>query len=605
MADGTLVFDTKLDTTGVSTGLSSVGSIAKTGLGVAAAGFAAVTAAAVGTTKALADGVTETAAYGDNIDKMSQKMGISAEAYQEWDAVMQHSGASMDSLQGAFKTLAKQTEANAEEFKKLGISEKDLQTMSQEEIFAKTIEGLQGMEEGAERTTIATKLLGKGGMELGALLNTSAEETQAMKDKVHELGGVMSDEAVKAAAAFQDSLQDMQTAFGGLKKNLSSEFLPAVTEVMDGLTLIFSGDTTAGLDKINQGVNELSQRLMDVLPTVVQLGGNIIMSLADAIVQNLPTLITVGLDIINELIAGVVQALPQLLQAAMQIIQGLVDALIANLPQFIDVALQMIVTLAKGIAQALPELIPQTVEVITKIVETLIDNIDLLIDAALELIMGLANGLIKALPKLIEKAPEIIEKLVAALIKNIPKLVKCALDLIIALAGGLIKAIPELVKSIPEIIKAIINGFKDAWPEMKQAGIDMIKGLGEGIINAKDWLVGKVKELCNNALDAIKGFFGIASPSKKFRWIGEMCVEGMEEGFEGINSLTSGVTASLGNIRANVSGGNVSVATNGGFAEALANMLEGMGVYMDGRTVGYITANSVNDALGRFSLRRV
>ena len=66
MADGTLVFDTKLDTDGVKTGLSGIGSVAKTGLGVAAAGFAAVTTAAVATTKALADGVAETAAYGDN-----------------------------------------------------------------------------------------------------------------------------------------------------------------------------------------------------------------------------------------------------------------------------------------------------------------------------------------------------------------------------------------------------------------------------------------------------------------------------------------------------------------------------------------------------------
>ena len=47
--------------------------------------------------RALMDGVANIAEYGDNIDKMSQKMGISAEAYQEWDAVLQHSGASIES----------------------------------------------------------------------------------------------------------------------------------------------------------------------------------------------------------------------------------------------------------------------------------------------------------------------------------------------------------------------------------------------------------------------------------------------------------------------------------------------------------------------------
>ena len=131
-----------------------------------------------------------------------------------------------------------------------------------------------------------------------------------------------------------------------------------------------------------------------------------------------------------------------------------------------------------------------------------------------------------------------------------------------------------------------------------------MKGLGEGFMKAKQWLINKVKQLCNDSLGAIKSFFGIASPSKKFKWIGEMCVEGMEEGFEGMSSLADGVTASLGNITANVSGGNVGVATNGGLASAVATVLEGMGVYMDGRAVGQVTASSVNDTLGRFAVRR-
>ena len=33
-----------------------------------------------------------------------------------------------------------------------------------------------------------------------------------MKQQVHDLGGVMSEDAIKASAAFQDSLQNLQTA---------------------------------------------------------------------------------------------------------------------------------------------------------------------------------------------------------------------------------------------------------------------------------------------------------------------------------------------------------------------------------------------------------
>ena len=104
--------------------------------------------------------------------------------------------------------------------------------------------------------------------------------------------------------------------------------------------------------------------------------------------------------------------------------------------------------------------------------------------------------------------------------------------------------------------------------------------------------------------DSVVKFLGIASPSKEFKWIGTMCVEGMEEGLDGMDSLADGVTASLGNITANVSGGNVGRATNGGIAGAVSAVLEGMGVYMDGRAVGQVTASSVNETLGRFAVRR-
>lgn len=605
MADGTLVFDTKLDTDGVKTGLSGIGSVAKTGLGVAAAGFAAVTTAAVATTKALADGVAETAAYGDNIDKMSQKMGVSTDAYQEWDFVMQHCGTSIEALKPSMKTLANAAVEGKDEFEKLGISQKELATLSQEDLFALTISRLQEMEEGTERTAIASKLLGKGATELGPLLNMTAEETAAMRDQVHDLGGVMSEDAVKASAAFQDSLQNMQTAFAGLKRGMTAELLPAVTQVTDGLTKLFSGNKTEGLEQIKQGVDDLSQKLMDLLPTMVELGGEIIMSLCDAIVQNLPTLINSGMQIVNKLIEGVIQALPQLLQGAMQIIKGLVDALIKNLPMIVKVGLELIVELAKGIAQALPTLIPQIVDVVLEIVDTLLDNIDMLIDAGIELIIGLATGLVDAIPKLIEKLPTIITKLVEGLIRNAPKLVEASLKLMVTLAEGLIKAIPEVLKAIPKIITGIWDALKNAWPQMKEAGLNLIKGLGEGISNATSWLIGKIKSLCSNALGAIKSFFGIASPSKKFKWIGEMCVEGMEEGLEDMDGVADGVNASLGNITANVSGGYVGGATNGGLAAAVAEVLQGMGVYMDGRAVGSITAEYVDTTLGRFAIRRV
>ena len=116
-------------------------------------------------------GASDVSQYGDHVDKMSQKIGMSREGFQKWDYVLQRAGTSIDSMAPVMKTLSNAAVSNSESFQKLGISQEEVANMSQEELFGKTIEALSGMEEGAERTALASKLLGRGASELAPLIN--------------------------------------------------------------------------------------------------------------------------------------------------------------------------------------------------------------------------------------------------------------------------------------------------------------------------------------------------------------------------------------------------------------------------------------------------
>lgn len=456
--------------------------------GVGAAAVAAVGTAAIAAGTSLVKGTGDVAAYGDNIDKMSQKMGISAEAYQEWDAIMQHSGTSIDALKPSMKTLATQAEKGSDAFQKLGISEEEVASLSQEDLFAKVITGLQGMEEGTERTYITSQLLGRGATELGALLNTSAEETENMRQRVHELGGVMSDDAVAASAKFQDTLQDMSTGFDSLKRNMLSEFLPAITGVMDGLTNLFTGNYDEGIEQISEGVTQAIDKLSDMLPKIIEIGKNILLALGDAIIQNLPVI------------------MPALADLVMGIGQSIID----NLPMIVDTGLQVILQLANSIAEALPTLIPTIVDVVLQIVNTLVDNVDLMVDASIALITGLAVGLINAVPVLLEKAPEIVIKLVMAIVENAPKLLEAAISLITQLAGGIVQSIPLAINAIGELLTGLKNAVFEWFSQAKQWGVDLIKNFIDGITSK----MGDLKSVVGNIGQAIKRLIGFSEPEE-------------------------------------------------------------------------------------------
>ena len=450
----------------------------------------AVTGATVAMGAAVVKSASDTAAYGDNIDKLSQKMGMSATAYQEWDAVMQHSGTSMETMKASMKTLANAAESGNEAFATLGITEQELATLNQQELFERTIAGLQNMEDGTQRTYVAGQLLGRGATELGALLNTSAEDTQAMRDRVHELGGVMSDEAVKAAAAYQDSLQDMQTAMQGLSRGLTQEFMPGIKTAMDGLTELFTGNTDSGIALISQGVDSLLANLTEQLPRFMEIGMGIIEALGTAIIENLP----------------------KLAESAIKIITELVKKLIENLPKVIDAAMQIIGAIADGLIQALPELIPALVEVTLTIVEKLTDPdvLTKMIEAAFKIIGALAEGLIKALPTLIEKVPQIIGNLIKCILEFLPQLLESGVKLIAELAKGVLEGAGSVIKAIGDLMGKVRDAIHEKVEAAKQWGADLIQNFISGITSKVSGLWNTIKSIAGG----IKNMLGFSEPKE-------------------------------------------------------------------------------------------
>lgn len=351
------------DDAGDKAGSSFVSKIAK----VIGGGATAVAAAAGTMVGSVIAGTKELAAYGDNIDKMSQKMGISATAYQEWDAILQHSGTSIEAMKPAFKNLANLAVSNAEAFEALGMSQEEVASMSSEDLFAATIRSLQNMEEGSERTALATQLLGKAGMELGPLLNTSAEDTEAMRQAVNDLGGVLSDQAVKDAAAFQDALQDMNTAMTGMKNQLMADFLPSFTTIMDGLTQIFSGDSGEGVQLVREGMEAIGQGIMDAIPQIFESGTQIVLTLLDLLIGALPDFLDTGIEVIGSLIGGISANMPAIISKIAEVAVNLISTLISRLPEFLSMGIQLIGSIISGIWEALPDILSAVGELISDV----------------------------------------------------------------------------------------------------------------------------------------------------------------------------------------------------------------------------------------------
>lgn len=474
------------------------------------AGVATVSAAAA----TFWGGINKVAESGDLIDKTSQKIGASAEQYQVLAFAAEHCG---------FETSVFTTAA-----KNLGATDFDGNIWD-------ALDAVMSLTDESERAAMAEELFGaKATQQMAALLNGS-ESLDEYKASLSELGGILSDEAVNASAGFEDSLTDLQVAMSGTKNSMMAEFLPGVTEVMNGLTGIFTGDESA-VSMISDGLNDITSQFSDMIPQIV-----------DTIISLLPALMDAAVMIIEALADGLIQSLPDLMPSVVNIILSLCNKIIELLPEILEVGMKVLLELAVGIAKAIPDLLPTIVDVMVTIVDTLIDNIDALIDASIAIIIALAEGLIEALPKLIEKVPQIIMKLLDALVKNAPKLLEASLTLIKTLADGLVRNIPTLIAQIPSLVLQILNSFKNGFTAIGQIGRDLIEGLWNGINDKVGWIKEKIQGFGDAVLSSIKSFFGIHSPSKVMKdEVGRWLPEGMAVGIEANTSSVTDAMDDLG-----------------------------------------------------------
>lgn len=519
--------------------------------------------------------ITGAAEYGDTIDKMSQKMGMSSDAYQEWDFVLQHCGASIESLKPAMKTLATAAENGSDAFTQLGISQEQLAGMSQEQLFDATIAGLQNVTDETQRTYLAGKLLGRGATELGPLLNTSADDVADMRAQVHDLGGVMGSDAVKAAAAYQDSLQNMQYAFSGLKNNISGELLPTLTLIMDGVTKMLTG----GGDEVAAAV------------------GDLVVSLSGQLTAQAPRMMSVALTFIAALVTGLLSALPDLMGAAVDLVGALL----------------------LGIADQLPGVITAAMSALLGIVDTITspESITLLIQAAMQLMLALARGLIAAIPQMIDAVPGIITNLVESFYAMLPEIIGVGIEIVIALASGLVSNAGHILAAVPRLVETIVRGFLAAVKSYWDIGKSIVDGIRQGITEQWERLKSDVSHLFTGLVDWIKKLLGIHSPSRVFADIGQNMAAGIGDGWAStigdINrqigeslqpQYVVGVdmqglyaqSATLQAAAAPGAGGDVAAVLER--MDRLERAITGMQIYMDGDALVGSVATRMDYALG-------
>ena len=327
----------------------------KVGAVLAAGGIAAISAAAVVAVSKIADLTKQSIELADSVKTQADVYSVTTDRVQE----LTYAGKLLDvdaevilnsqiKLTKAMYSASDGTGAQADAFKKLNVSLKDSNgnLRDAEDVQADVFNALKNTKDETLRDALAMTVMGKSAMELNPLIKAGGDRLKELSEEAHNMGAVVSEEALTALDNFGDNLEALKIGFRGTAATLTAIMMPALTEFLGMTQNLLSAFTTAR-EKKDYSI------FFDELNATIDVA-------VDAIGENLPKFLSAAGEIINTLADGLIQYAPQLIDAAVNTVVSFIAFITQpdTLARLIDAAIACISSLGNGIIESLYLIIP-------------------------------------------------------------------------------------------------------------------------------------------------------------------------------------------------------------------------------------------------------
>lgn len=534
MADGTLIFDTSVDTSGVSTGLKSIGSVATKGLAVAGAAVTAATGAMVAFGKSAVDAGST---FDSSMSQVAATMGYSVE---ELNDSTSEASQTMESLRSFAQEMGSTTAFSASQaadaLNYMALAGYDAQTSMDMLPTVLNLAAAGGMElaQASDMVTDVSSALGLSLEETTAMVDQMATASSKSNTSVAQLGdalltigatasncaggtqelttvlGALADNGIKGAEggthlrnillSLQDACEDGSVDFGAFSVAVydAEGNMRNTVDIIKDMQANMEGMDQASKDAIVSGVfNKADLASVNaLLNTSADRFDELGAAIGDA-QGSAEAMANVQLDNLEGDIT--------LFKSALEGCQiAVADQLTPSLREFVQFGSSGLTRLTQafqegGLSGAMDEFGNILSEGLAMIIEMLPD----VIDAGMQLLQALIQGIVDNLPQILDATMQIIQMLAMGIIENLPMLIEAAFQIIVQLAMGIAEALPTLMPTIVETIVTIVTYLIENIDMLIDAAIAIITALAEGIVNSLPILIEKAPEIIAKLLTAL------------------------------------------------------------------------------------------------------
>lgn len=184
----------------------------------------------------------------EHINDLSNRLGISAEVLSQYQLIASETGVELDSIAKGMQWLGKNsieaaqgTGAARDALNQLGIDATTFKNLSIDDQFALVAEKIQGVQNPAERVSIAMTLMGRSGAEMLQVMQEGGAGLEEMQAKADALGITLNNTQTGAIDTMMDSIGNLGLQAMALGQHFIAQLAPAITFVADALQVVLAG----------------------------------------------------------------------------------------------------------------------------------------------------------------------------------------------------------------------------------------------------------------------------------------------------------------------------------------------------------------------------
>ena len=174
----------------------------------------------------------------DTVGKMAQKTGMATEEFSAFSYAARLSSVDTGTLakgvKGLSEKLVEAGDASSETARLMKMMGVDINA-GPSKALEQLADYFEGLPDGATKTALAVKVLGKAGQEMIPLLNEGGAGIRRMKEEAKELGLVVDSETAKSAQKFNDNLAAMKTGAEALAVTLASKLAGSLGTISEAM----------------------------------------------------------------------------------------------------------------------------------------------------------------------------------------------------------------------------------------------------------------------------------------------------------------------------------------------------------------------------------